>query len=361
VTEAETLDQLYNRDRVVWDECAETYEARIVGGHPDVLAYEAFEEDLLDRTLLHLIRECGRKVSVYDVGCGSARLHLRYGLKTVDPESLGGADRKRVLAVREGRAGFAADPLLASGIDSVAGIDFSAKMIELAERKLADAGLGVWIGGKLLLKRGSAFELEPMESDPLPVAVSVCNSIGVMQGPAGASQLFRSMRRAVESAGGVAIVSAYRGEAVETYALGNYESTMDVCGQPRWLEPVTYAGGDHIQIPRAYKRAHDPDPGITVDVFAKSGERVERGHRLHRNPDAVRETVRTGHIRTWSDYESRWYAWDRFDEWIREHWDGLPAYHLAGQELDSLRAEPAQLAVLDPRGFLEGLIERWRR
>jgi hypothetical protein len=135
---------------------------------------------------------------------------------------------------------------------------------------------------------------------------------------------------------------------------------MDVCGQPRWLEPETYAGSEYVQVPRLYKRAHDPDPEIVVDVFAKNGELIERGHCLRRNPESVRETVRTGHIQTCSEYESRWYAWDRFEEWIGEYWAGLPSHHLAGRELDALRAEPAQLAVLDPQGLLESLIERWR-
>lgn len=229
------LDEIYQRDQRVWDECAETYEDRIVRGHPDVLAYESFEEDLLDRVLLYLSAEQKRPLHLYDVGCGSARLHLRYGMKTMNVGELAEPDAERVRLLRRLISEYEYDPQLSQHLHSIGGIDFSSCMLKTAEMKLSDFGLGSRLGKNLTLEHGSAFDLQAMDGGLFPVVVSVCNSIGVMQGPEGASELFKSLRRTVETAGGIAIISGYRREAVETFALGNYESTMDVCGQPRWL------------------------------------------------------------------------------------------------------------------------------
>lgn len=353
------LRRTYARDRRVWDDCAGVYEDRIVGGHPDVFAYEQFEEDLLDRVLLHLARECGKHITLYDVGCGSGRLHLRYGLKTVHPEELQPDDAARIRATRCGNPACAYDDLLAERLHSVGGIDFSAPMLEIAKRKLREGGLGGLLGERLRFDQGSAFELCPMEREPFPVVVSVCNSVGVMQGPEGAVELFKSVRRAVDDAGGVAVISGYRKEAVESFALGNYESTMDVCGQPRWLIPDTYAALGHKQVPRSYKRAYDSYPGVTVDVYDADDKLVKAGHILTRDDSAVREAVDSGHIRTYTDYESRWYSFDQFDEWVRTYWPEDGSYHIAGADLDSLRGEPSQLAILDPSGLLGELLARW--
>jgi SAM-dependent methyltransferase len=354
-----TLTEKYERDRVVWDSCARTYEKQIVSGHPDVTAYEEFEEDFLDRVLHFLMGERKRPVRLLDVGCGSARLHRRFGLQMTDEHRLPSDLAARVRAVRASQPGCAYDSLVSDRLRIVEGIDFSAEMIALAEEKLTQAGLRRLIGSRLKLFRGSAFDLTPMDPEPLPVLVSVCNSVGVMQGPDGAVALLQSLRRAVEKAGGIAIVSAYRKEAVSTFALGNYETTMDVCGQPRWLEPDNYAGSEFVQVPWGYKRAHDTDPKVTVDVLDRNGQLVVKGYDLWRNADAVAQTIDTGHIRTYSDYESRWYAFDQFEEWLDEHWGGLKYYHLPGTSLDVLRAEPAQLAILDPSGHLEDLVARW--
>lgn len=325
----QTLARHYARDRDVWNECAPVYERQVVAGHPDIAAYEAFEEDFLDALLCHLAATQPRPIMLYDIGCGSGRLHLRYG---------------RLLA--------SGASVLAERLASVGGLDFSAEMIALARRKLAENDLASLEPDQLWFVEGSAFELEPMPDAQLPVLVSLCNSVGVMQGPAGAASLFQSMRRAVEQAGGIALISAYRRRAVPTHALGNYESTMDVSGQPRWLTPDDYASGEYVQVPRAYKRAYDPTPTIDVDVFTRSMEPVCPGHRLERDPDAVAEVVRTGHIQTYSDYESRWYSFEQFDRWIEAHWCGAPSYHLAGASLDVLRAAPAQFALFDAGGRL---------
>jgi SAM-dependent methyltransferase len=355
----ENLNQTYVRDRSVWDACARIYEQQIVSGHPDVTAYEAFEEDLLDRMLMYLIRDLGKRVHLYDVGCGSGRLHLRYALKTVHPDSRSLEEEVPMRHAQRWEEGYTFDPILAQGIESIGGVDFSAEMITLAHEKLTHAGLSGLLGSRLILDQGSAFELQPFPPQPMPFLVTVCNSIGVMQGPAGAVELFKSMRRAVESSGGIALISAYRKEAVQHFALGNYESTMNVCGQPRWLTPDRYAVARYTLIPRSYKRAHDPDGRILVDVFGRDGELVEEGVTLRREPSAVEHTIRTGHIRTFTDYESYWHSWDQIQAWMDDLWPRDRAYHLEGRYIDALRAAPAQLAILDAGNHLNELLRRW--
>lgn len=335
------LAQSFRRDREVWDACASTYEDRIVHGHPDVQAYLDFEEDLLDRLLLYLARDCDREIRLHDVGCGSGRLHLRYG--------------RRMAA----KAGERDEPCLAQKLMMVSGLDFSAQMLALARRKLCASGLEPLIGTRLLLEEGSAFEMTALPAKPLPVAVALCNTLGVMQGPAGASRLFSSMRKVAE-AGGLAMVSCYRAEAVQAFALGNYESTMDVSGQPRWLVPADFAVDGNVLVPRHYKRAYDRDATIIVDVRSRDGSLVRSGLLLTRDPRAVAETARTGHVRTYTDYESRWYSQAQIDAWVAEHWSGATTFHVLGRSLDALRGEPVQLAFVDFSGLLAGFLERYR-
>ena len=354
------LHNAFERDRKVWNACARVYEEQIVGGHPDVLAYEGFEEDLLDRLLWNLIRDQDRSVHLLDVGCGSGRLHLRYGLKRLSVRDLPPERADILRAMRAINPEYCHDPILARGLVSVDGLDFSVEMLDLAREKLRQAGLGDLVDGELTFRQGSAFELTPLAPSPLPVAVTVCNSVGVMQGPEGAAALFESLRRAVEPAGGIALISGYCRDAVRTCALGAYESTLDVCGQPRWLAPDTYAGEEYIQRPKAYKRAHDSDPFLAVDVYDRQGALVAADHVLTRIPEEVEQTVATGHIRTHTDYQSHWYSAEQFDQWIGQYWSGLPTWRLAGRRIDALRAEPAQVAILDAGDRLGDLMRRWQ-
>jgi SAM-dependent methyltransferase len=355
------LNRAYERDRAMWDACARTYEEQIVAGHPDVTAYESFEEDLIDRMLIYLIRDRKENVYLYDVGCGSARLHLRYGLKTVKADSQPEVNSSRIHEARKLNAGYGFSKLLARGLASIGGVDFSAEMVALAREKLITAGLSEMLENRLVLEQGSAFELQPFSSQQLPFLVTVCNSIGVMQGPEGAMELFKSMRRAVEDAGGIALISGYRKDAVQTFALGNYESTMNVCGQPRWLEPDLFAGSRYTLVPQTYKRAYDPSDEILVDVFDRKALLVGAGVTLKRNPLAVGDTIRTGHIQTYTDYESYWHSWDQMQEWIDVLWPARGVYHLEGRKIDALRAVPVQLAILDAGNHLEGFFQRWLR
>lgn len=329
-----TLATRYEHDRGIWDGCATTYERQIVQGHPDVTAYEAFEHSFVDRLAVHLTRDRGRSLQVYDFGCGSGRLHRELAPLLLPLT----ADADHTVDDRRG------------GVAHVGGVDFSQQMIDIANAKLTEAGLERFVPERVSFDVGSAFEVTPYDGPDMPVAVSVCNSIGVMQGPAGAQELFAAMRRYVEPHNGLAVISCYAREAVQTFALGNYESTMDVCGQPCWLEPDTWASEDYTLVPRCYKRAHDPSPAITVDVDDREGNRVETGVTLTRNSEAVERVVATGEIETHASYHSRWYSYDQVRTWMREIWDGGTLWHIRGSELDRLRGEPAQLAVVDFSG-----------
>ena len=337
---------LYEHDRSIWDGCASDYERQIVRGHPDVTAYESFEHSFIERLALFLTGDCGRDLHVYDFGCGSGRIHqlLAPLIERTVPETDG--------AKASGRSG--------GTVRHVGGIDFSENMIELARRNLDEEGFGMLYPGRLSFDVGSAFDVLPYLADAMPLAVSVCNSIGVMQGPEGARRLFSSMGRYVRSRKGIAVISCYRREAVAGYALGNYESTMDVCGQPGWLAPDTYAGRQYTLVPHSYKRAHDPDPRITVDVFSAAGDCVKRDHELVRDAAAVRKTIATGNIRTFNGYRSQWYAMNRIKEWMREFWGDGMLWHIPGSRLDRLRGEPAQLAIVDYSGAFGLLAKQWK-
>ncbi len=352
------LDKQYLNDQRVWNECAETYEQQIVGGHPDILAFEAFEEDLLDRMLTWIGRTSDRRVKILDIGCGSGRLHLRYGAKT---RRIRDCEKDReLIAYKKLRPDLGYDEIIDRSLAEVWGIDFSQSMLELGREKIEEAGLSGHPGTELNFELGSAFELEEEPETTIPLAICLVNSIGVMQGEMGAIELFRSMRRCVEKAGGIAIISNYRKKFIESYAFGQYGSTMDVSGQPVWLKPDTYASARYTQVPHAHKRAHPADHSITVDVFDIKGKLVKKDHVLTLDEGTATKTIETGNIRTFSDYESHWYSWELMDGWIDAHWkDGGRTRHLETGRLDTLRAEPAQLSIFDPADRLAGLFERW--
>ncbi len=353
-----TLQKQYETDRQTWDECAETYERQIVGGHPDILAYEEFEEDFLDRMIRYLAEKQQRPVKLMDIGCGSGRLHLRYGAKTESIVNL--ADTHPLVSLKKGSPGFAYDPVLARSLTEVWGIDFSRKMIDLAEDKLEKMGLEANTGKKLTFSQGSAFELEEQPKDILPVAICLVNSIGVMQGVEGANELFKSMRRAVGPAHGIAIISCYQQEYIESYGLGQYESTMDVSGQPVWLQPDDYASSGFKQIPAEYKLAHSNEDKLAVDVFDMNDRLIRKDHVLARDPEITRQTIETGDINTHSEYKSHWYGYEHISELMDMHWGTGKSRHIRTQSLDILRAEPAQMAIFDPGDHLQDLFKAWK-
>jgi SAM-dependent methyltransferase len=335
-------ERRYHLDRNVWNRCASTYEQRIVRGHPDVTAYESFEHSMLEKLVLFLTRDCRSNLAVYDFGCGSGRIHQLL-IPFLPPASGNGAWN----APGSG------------GVLHVGGVDFSEKMIAIALANLKESGGGNLYPDYLSYDVGSAFDVQPYVGEAVPLAVSVCNSIGVMQGPEGAAQLFRTMGNHVRERSGIALISCYRREAVAGYALGNYESTMDVCGKPAWLQPAAYADGSYTLVPQYYKRAYDESPDITVDVLDGEGNCVERDVVLTRDERAVQEVVTTGEIRTGTDYQSHWYSDGQVRQWMREHWGDATLWHIPGSRIDRLRGEPAQLAIGDFGGTFAPLARRW--
>ncbi len=340
-----TLAKRYTDNLVTWDRCAADYEKAIVCGHPDVRAYEDFEEDFLDALLRYLLLNGEGPLRLLDSGCGSARIHLRYGLK-MTPSVPGTMARD-----------IAFDPLIASGLNGIDGVDFSKEMLDIARRKLDSSRIAPKVRNLLRLRQGSAFSPAPRFVKGLPVALAVCNTIGVMQGPEGAQQLFQALRKEVEQEGGIVLISAYRRDAVPTFALGNYESTMNVSGQPSWLRPLRFTSHDVVPIPLEVKRAFDTNPRIRVAANNADGTFLEECI-LERDPAVVEEVIATGHIHTLWDYESYWYPSEQIAEWIATEWRGLPVWHIDGRQIDSLRAWPVQLAILDAGNRLKGFLSR---
>lgn len=350
------LYEKYCQDMQAWDACAEIYERQIVSGHPDITAYEEFEEDFFDRILRFLAETQERPIKLMDIGCGSGRLHVRYGAKTANVSDL--EKNHPLVQKKAGNSKLAYDRLLNRQLKEVWGIDFSHKMLDLARRKIKGLDLDSKGNAKLTLEQGSAFELKNEPDDVFPVAVCLVNSIGVMQGPEGAQELFKSMRRAVEKAGGIAIISNYQKEYIETYGLGQYESTMDVSGQPWWMVPDTYANLSYFHIPKSYKRAFSCNPELIVDVYDREGHVIQKDFTLTRDPKRTAQVINSGKIRTHTDYESNWYAFDLIESWVRNYW-GKAAWHIPTIRLDALRAEPAQFSILDVNQSLKPILERW--
>ena len=333
-----TLQQKFEHDRTIWEQCATTYERQIVRGHPDVTAYEAFEHSFIDRLALHLTRDCNLQLDCYDFGCGSGRIHTLLA-PLLFPSSDDTASTGRIL--------------------HVGGIDFSEQMIRIAQQNLVEAGMSKLHPEYLSFDIGSAFDVPEYDGPGIPLAVSVCNSIGVMQGEEGAQKLFQTMNRYVQKKKGMAVISCYRKEAVAGYALGNYESTMDVSGQPCWLSPDTYAKKGNKLVPRYYKRAHDQDSAIIVDVFNSENKYHAENIKLSREPDRIRDVIATGIIKTFDGYHSRWYSTDIIKKWMRQYWHQGTRWHLAGTALDLLRGEPAQLAIVDYSGHFASIARKW--
>lgn len=321
-----SLQSKYQNDKKVWDSCAVTYEDQIVSGHPDVVAYEKFEEDFLDKILLYLNQNAERSLRIIDVGCGSGRLHVRYGKYVKIPS-----------------------------IKNVIGVDFSEKMLEIARLKLKQEGIDGLSSPVLKFKQGSAFDLLPEEASELPVAVNLVNSIGVMQGEKGAQKLFSAMRRCVEHAGGIAIISCYQRAYVKQYALPQYESTLDVCGQPAWLKPDTFASDKYILKPKYFKRANQDETSLDVEVY-ENNKLIKPSFLLYRDKRLTDQVIKTGKIITYSDYESNWYSFSQIEDWMQEYWNGLPIYHIPTQVLDPEKAEAGQLAILDINNTLKEFI-----
>jgi SAM-dependent methyltransferase len=313
----------------IWDDCAWNYEKEVVNGHPDIMRFERFEERLLDTVLMYLQEKSSRPLKLIDIGCGSGRLHLHYGKYYKIPT-----------------------------LEIVEGIDFSKNMLLLAQNKIEQEGLQDSFYPVLKLRHQSAFDL-PAETGPhFPVVVNLLNSIGVMQGPEGAQKLFVAMRRAVENSGGIALISCYKKESVKSHALPQYESTLNVSGQPVWLEPNDYSGDAYTLLPKYYKRTGLDETTIDVEVYDEHNNLIKTNYMLFRNNKKVNEAIQSGVIQTFKNYTSNWYSFEQIKSWIKKYWGDLPNYHLSTAELDAQNAEAGQIAVLDCRGCLSELFQR---
>lgn len=350
-----TIDEKVKKSRTIWDECADSYEEQIVSGHPDIVGLEAFEEDYIDALLRFLIDRDTYPISLMDIGCGSGRLHLRYLIKTAKALHSDSGLANLISNMTKNASNLKYDPIIAKGLSEVWGIDFSSRMLALAKEKMVVKST-LQNPLKCTFVEGSAFEIAPADKGSLPVSVCLINTIGIMQSP---ELVFKAMRRQVEAAGGIACIFCYKKESVKAYGLSNYESTLDVSGQPKWLIPADYAGNKYKMIARKYKLAHSTDPELMVDVFNTNMEPVEKNFLLKRDPAIVDMTLQSGHIQTYSGYESHWYSFNRVETWINKFWQGRgTTYHLDAKTLDSVRAEPEQIAIFDPENHLDGFIQR---
>jgi hypothetical protein len=139
--------------------------------------------------------------------------------------------------------------------------------------------------------------------------------------------------------------------------LPQYESTLDVGGQPVWLVPDTYASPKYKQVPDKYKLAHSKDDTLEVSVYDTSGAMLEKSHILKRDPDKIAETIESGHILTHQGYESNWYAFEQVEDWMNTYWAGLPHYHIHTRDIDAENAEAGQWAVLDSSNQLSSMMK----
>jgi hypothetical protein len=96
-----------------------------------------------------------------------------------------------------------------------------------------------------------------------------------------------------------------------------------------------------------------------VDVFDTQDRLIQEGYVLNRDKDKTEQTIESGDINTYSDYKSHWYSFDHIEQLIHDHWDPQRSYHLKCRELDIVRAEPAQLAILDYSDQLNPILEHW--
>ncbi len=342
----DNFDDLLNKTKSIWDNCSNIYEEKIVNGHPDITAYENFEEDFIDSILKHIIKEKNKLIKLMDIGCGSGRLHIRYYLKTMK-------DNKN--NIKE-KVNF--NPVIAKGLKEVWGIDFSKRMIDLAKIKYNKIQKNNHNSLQVTFLCGSAFDIKIKKEDGVvPIIVCLINTIGVMQDLLGAEKLFKTIKEIVDGNDGIAIISCYMKKYLKSFGLGQYESTMDVSGQPKWLVPITYSSNKLI--PKKFKKAFSKDESIFIDVYNDSDVLIKENYALKRDAKLKKKVLKSGRIETYSGYISNWYSFKQIKEWIDAYWGGKKkSYHIKTIKIDAVRAKPGQLAIYDPNGYLKDLLKR---
>jgi len=335
------------QERALWESCAKSYEDLIVQGHPDIRATESLEEEWLGYLLREKAMESTKEIHVVEAGCGSARVLVQLAAAATEAQALGQVDRALLQAYRRNHPEGTFHAGWAQACGELLGVDFSRSMLVLADKRFLRSGLSHWIQSRRArLIHGSAFHL-PETAPGQSWVICLLNSIGVMQGEQGARALLRSVRQAAGK-NGIGFVSAYRAEAMATYGLGQYESTLEVAGIPEWLD------GDLREGCRARSRQmiRTGQGGfrLVVDWLDSSGTKVGEGE-LRRNPVRVERVCETGEVVTRSGYRSRWYPWSQMAQMVWEEW-GEAGWQMSPGGLDRLRGSPLQWLWFDPTGWI---------
>ncbi len=343
-----SFEQVITENTTIWNNCADIYEKQIVNGHPDIINYETFEEYFLDSLIKHLIKQKKRNIKIMDIGCGSGRIHNHYALQSLIPDI--GTHPSSEISGKHSKHSSVTD-----SINEVWGIDFSKNMLQLAKHKLFNTGINNQSNIKLNFQLGSAFEVEPLNENCFPVVISLINTIGVMQGEKGAILLLKTMKNIIHNTGGILLLSCYRKKHLNTYGLGQYESTMDVSGQPFWLKPDEYANKNYHLVPLQHKLAYDANPELAVNVYDSDNNCIAKNYILKRKPALVKDLLDTGKIETHNNYSSNWYSYKQIHSWINELWgnDTGNIYHIKTNSIDPIRAEPGQIAIYTSDNILE--------
>jgi SAM-dependent methyltransferase len=346
------------QSKKLWDEQTDLYEEDTIdcNGQPDIIRYQNFEYDLMDKVLSLVLknRDVNRKITLIDFGCGSGKLHIRYGCKMIDSDDISDPDdRKKLNRLRRSMFGLQYDEHFKNGMDRIIGIDFSENMIDLAKIKTHSAGLTQDLDSKLIFKQGYVHEFDMDVGDTIPIVACMINTIGIMQGVEGARKAIWAMERIIGK-DGLGVISMYRKDKVEKYALCRYESVMESDGQPIWLIPIVHAEKDVIIKPKAYKTAlHDTDT-LPAMIFCSGGNAPIQTMIFRRDPNIVKETVETGVIRTHTGYYSKWYSREEMEDILSDIF-GTSYKIVDAEKFDYLRGEVGQIAFVGNLNLIDEL------
>jgi hypothetical protein len=101
------------------------------------------------------------------------------------------------------------------------------------------------------------------------------------------------------------------------------------------------------------------DSSIIVEVLDQKGKIVKKDHQLTRNQQKTMTVLDTGHITTFSNYESNWYSFEQIEKWVDQFWGKKKSFHFKCKKIDMVRAEPSQMAIYDPGNHLNDLFKYW--
>ena len=319
------VNQWIKSDTDFWNSKADAYDKDIVKGHPDIVAFENFEMLLVDDILKEIAKKNDAPIKLIDLCTGTGRIFEHY------------------LSMPENK--------YPEALTSIHGIDISQRALEISGKKINELKSNRDI--KTSLEQRSVLDLEIEPDSSIPVFVNLNNAIGNLQGPDGAEQLFKRINELVKKTNGIAIISCFLREYIEQYALNQYESTMQVYGQPNWLESNSYTSRENTITSKETKVKGDSSTKITCDILGKDNEILEEDLTLQRSPSKTRAVVLTGNIKTHLGYSTMWYSDSIIEQWIKKYWSEFTTYHIFTRDLDQERAEFGQLAIIDGNNYLE--------